>query len=199
MSHPVAAVRPQERPRRTLLVALFLVYLALLTWVVMWKLELPWIGGGVRNVKLTPFVAGSNGDGASQPIEAWANLLLFVPFGVYLRLVAPGSSRWLVPASALVTSAALESAQFVLAVGRTDVTDVIANTAGAVVGMVVVALVQRGIGTPARRLLTSACTVGTTLALVACALFVVGPMRYGPPDVRCDSSGSCRVGHDLAR
>lgn len=199
MSHPVAPDRPELRHRRALLALLFVVYLALLTWVVMWKLEMPWVGGGVRNVKLTPFVASSNGDGASQPIEVWANLLLFIPFGVYLRLLAPGSSRWLVPASALATSAALEVAQFVLAVGRTDVTDVIANTAGAVVGMVVVALVQRGMGTPARRLMTSACTVGTALALVACALFVVGPMRYGPPDVRCDSSGSCRVGHDLVR
>ena len=68
MSHPVAAVRPEERRRSALLVALFLVYLVLLTWVVMWKLEMPWVGGGVRNVKLVPFIS-SDGDGASRPLE----------------------------------------------------------------------------------------------------------------------------------
>lgn len=199
MTPPVAAVRPEERPRRALLGALFLVYLVLLTWVVMWKLEMPWVGGGVRNVKLVPFVAGSNGDGASQPIEVWANLLLFVPFGVYLRLLAPSWSPLSVTALAVGVSGAMEAAQFVLTVGRTDSSDVIANTAGTVVGMLVVALAHHGIGGPARRLVTGACTVGTAFALAACAMFVAGPIRYGPPDVVCDSQGSCRVGADLVR
>ncbi|WP_353951093.1 VanZ family protein [Knoellia sp. S7-12] len=197
MTHPVAAVRPEERPRRALLVALFLVYLVLLTWVVMWKLDVPWVGGGFRNVKLVPFVS-SDGDGASQPLEVAGNLLLFIPFGVYLRLLAPSWSPLSVTALAVGASGTLEGAQFVLAVGRTDTSDVIANTAGAVVGLVAVALAHHGIGAPARRLMTGACTVGTTFALVACAIFVAAPLRYGPPDVACDQSGSCRVGH-LAR
>ncbi|MFC7486384.1 VanZ family protein [Knoellia sp. CPCC 206453] len=199
MIHPVNAKRPQERRRRVLLATLFLVYLVLLTWVVMWKLEMPWVGGGVRNVKLVPFVTGSNGDGASQPIEVWANLLLFVPFGVYLRLLAPSWSPLSMTALAVGVSGAMEAAQFVLAVGRTDSSDVIANTAGAAVGIVLFALVQHGIGPRARRLMTRACLAGTAVALVACGLFVSGPIRYGPPDVRCDSQGSCRVGHDLDR
>jgi quinol-cytochrome oxidoreductase complex cytochrome b subunit len=36
--------RPAERRRRTLLVALFVVYLMLLTWIILWKPELPYIG-----------------------------------------------------------------------------------------------------------------------------------------------------------
>ncbi len=192
MSHPSTG-------RRGLLAGLFVVYLVLLIWVVMWKLEWPSVGGGVRNLKLMPFVTSSNGDGASQPIEVWGNLLLFVPFGVYLSLLAPTWSRWGLGALALGTSAAMEIAQYVLAVGRTDTTDVIVNTAGAVVGMGLVALVQHGIGPRARRLMTRACVAGTAVALVACGLFVAGPIRYGAPDVRCDSQGACRVGHDLDR
>ncbi|EAP97233.1 hypothetical protein JNB_17223 [Janibacter sp. HTCC2649] len=186
-------------PSRRPLIALFGVYLALLVWVVMWKLEWPSVGGGVRNVKLTPFVTASNGDGASQPMEVVGNLLLFVPLGIYLALLAPKSPRWRLTLLAGSLSAGMEIAQYVLAVGRTDITDVIVNTAGAVVGMGLVALVQHGTGTRARRLLTRACLAGTALAVAACATFVALPIRYGPPDVRCDSQGSCRVGHDLDR
>lgn len=66
--------RPLNERRRTLLLGLYLVYLALLVWVVIWKLEVPSVGGGVRNLKLAPFVTGSNGDGASEPVEVWGNL-----------------------------------------------------------------------------------------------------------------------------
>lgn len=205
MSHPAAHEPVDERRRRGLLVVLFFVYLALLIWAVMWKLEWPSVGGGVRNVKLTPFVEASNGDGASQPMEVWGNFLLFVPLGVYLSLLAPTWSRWRLAGLAGLAllavglSAGLEIAQYVLAVGRTDITDVIVNAAGAVVGMGLVAVAHHGAGRRARRLMTHACLAGTAVALVACAMFVAGPIRYGPPDVRCDGQGSCRVGHDLAR
>ena len=184
---------------RRLLATLFLVYLVLLVWVVMWKLEVPSVGGGVRNVKLTPFVTGRNGDGPSQPLEVLANLLLFAPLGVYLSLLAPTWSRWTLLLLAGGLSGGMEIAQYVLTVGRTDITDVIVNTAGALVGMGLVALLHHGGGLRARRFMTRACLAGTAVALVACGLFVTGPIRYGPPDVRCDGQGSCQVGHDLDR
>ncbi|MFC7491336.1 MULTISPECIES: VanZ family protein [unclassified Knoellia] len=183
---------------RRLLAALFVVYLVLLTWVVMWKLEVPSVGGGFRNVKLTPFVS-SNGDGASQPREVWANLLLFVPFGVYLSLLGPQSSRLRVMLAAAATSMTFEVAQYVLAVGRTDITDVIVNTAGAVVGMTCGLMARHGLGARTHRIVARASAVATVLALAGCAIFAGTPLRHGPPDVVCDSHGSCRTGADLVR
>ena len=49
----------------------------------------PRVGG---RVLLVPFAAGS-GFGASTPFEVVANVALFVPFGLYLGLLAP-SLRW---------------------------------------------------------------------------------------------------------
>lgn len=196
---PLTGRMPHSSPRsRRHLLALFLLYLVLLTWVVMWKLEVPQVGHGVRNVKLVPFIS-SDGDGASEPVEVVGNLLLFVPFGVYLALLAPRWSRLTMVVLAVGTSAAMEVGQYVLAVGRTDTTDVIVNTSGAVVGFALVALAHRGLGAHGLRVLPRACALGTVVAVAACAMFVAGPIRYGPPDVRCDSQGSCRVGHDLAR
>lgn len=183
--------------RRRLLAASFLVYIALLTWVVLWKLEIPRVGWGGRHVKLVPFVADEL-YAASAPREVLANVALFVPFGVHLRLLG---TRWFgVLATAAATSAGLEIAQYVLAVGSTDTTDVIANTSGALVGLVVtgLALHRRGLGLR-HRALTRVSVAATTFALVACAAYAAGPIRYGPPDVHCDPSGTCQVGHRLAR
>lgn len=192
---------PPSPPGRGLLVTLFLVYLVLLSWVVLWKLEMPGLGGGERHLKLVPFVA-SDRNGASQPAEVLGNLLLFIPFGVHLALLAPARHRWDAPlglVGAAAVSAALETAQYVLAVGRADVTDVIVNTAGAVTGMGLAGLVHLGVGSAARRMMTGACAVGTVAALAACGIVVASPLRYGPPDVVCDRQAPCRIGHDLAR
>jgi len=79
----------QTRRVRGLLWVLFALYAAMLVWVVVWKLEVPHIGrGGIREVKLVPFAPDAC-DGASAPSEVLANVLLFIPFGVYLGLLAP--------------------------------------------------------------------------------------------------------------
>ena len=73
---------PMRGAGRFLLPALFTTYLALLVWIVMWKLELPHIGAGeLRQVKLVPF-ASSACNGASAPSEVIANIVLFIPFGL---------------------------------------------------------------------------------------------------------------------
>ena len=125
-----ARALPQAR-----LVALFVVYLVLLTWAVLWKLEVPWVGeAGWRIVKLVPFVATS-GAGASTPFDVVANLALFVPLGLYLGLLVPSWRWWKVACAAAAASLGLEVAQYVLAVGSSDLTDVVVNTAGALVGL----------------------------------------------------------------
>lgn len=185
--------------RRRLLVALFLTYLVLLTWAILWKFEVPGLGQGTRHLKLVPFVAGE-GYPESDPREVLANVALFVPLGVYLRLLL---TRWRWPLTILggaSLSIAFEGAQFVLELGRSDLTDVVSNTAGAFAGAVLaavaLALFGAGVG---RRALTGLGVIATGVAVIACGLFVAGPLHYGPPDVRCDGSGACRVGHDLAR
>ena len=186
-----ATADPQTRPR-TRLVALFAVYLALLVWVVLWKLELPWVGdAGWRIVKLVPFVATDDA-GASTRFDVVANLALFVPFGLYLGLLAPSWPWWKAAGTFAAASLGLEVLQYTLAVGSSDLTDVVVNTAGGLVGLGLFALAQRRFGTRTTTVLTRACTVGTVLAVLAGVLVVASPMRFGPPeDVRCTPSVPC--------
>jgi glycopeptide antibiotics resistance protein len=186
----VTTPAPAVRAPRVLSVLLFAVYLFLLVWIVLWKLGTPSIGDGeLRAVKLVPFVAG-DGYGASSPFEMAANVALFVPLGLYLGLLAP---RWswlrIVVASAL-TSIALEVAQYILAIGSSDITDVILNTTGAALGVVVLAVARRGLRGRAGRVVLVACAVGTAAAVLLAALAVASPVRFGPPhDVRAPRGG----------
>lgn len=158
---------------RAWLRALFAVYLALLVWIVVWKLGVPHVGDGAdRVVKLVPFARTAE-SGASAPREVLANLVLFVPFGVYLRLLAPARAWWRHAAVAALASLALEAAQYVLAVGRSDVTDVLVNAAGGALGVGLAVAARRAGGHGAVVALTRLCAAGTAIALVVVALFVV--------------------------
>lgn len=172
----------QLRGASPLLVVLFAVYLVLLAWIILWKLDVPFIGaGGIGHVKLVPFVA-SGSDTASEPLEVAANFLFFLPFGMYLGLLRPSRPLWKHAGAIAVASLLLEISQYVLAVGSSDVTDVIANTAGGAVGVVVIAFLQPGRGVKTR-VVTRICLVGTTLAVLACLAFFASPLHFGPRDV----------------
>jgi glycopeptide antibiotics resistance protein len=68
-----------------------------------------------------------------------ANVLLFAPLGLLIPLKWRSvDSSWRVIAIAAVSSTVIEAAQFVIGGGRqTTITDVILNTAGAVLGFVI--------------------------------------------------------------
>lgn len=181
MSTAIPASTVRRHDHRALTGGLFAVYLALLVWAVMWKLGVPSLhGGDTRAVKLVPFVAG-DGFGVNSPFEMLANVALFVPFGVYLGLLAPRWGWGRIGALAGVVSVGFETAQYVLAVGSSDVTDVILNTAGAVAGVVLLAAARRALGSRTASVLAAVCAAGTVVALAAGAAFVAGPVRYGPP------------------
>ncbi|MFE5336700.1 VanZ family protein [Isoptericola sp. NPDC056573] len=172
---------PVPRPR-LLLPLLFAAYLALVAWTVLWKLDVPFTGeAGERVVKLVPFAATAHA-GASEPVELVLNLVIFLPFGVYLGLLAPSWPWWRAAATLAGASALLEVAQYVLAVGSSDVTDVVVNTAGGLAGLGVVVLARRTLRARTSTVVSRWCVAGTVLALLAAALFVASPVRLtGPP------------------
>ena len=160
---------------------LFTLYLALLAWIVLWKLEVPHIGGGeLRQVKLVPFAASAC-DGASEPSEVVANVMLFLPFGLYLGLLAPRWPWWKAAGVAAGASLALEVAQYLLAVGSSDITDIITNTAGGLVGLGLIALARLRLGASTVEGMTRVCAGLTVIALLATAILAASPLSFAPP------------------
>lgn len=177
-----SAPEPTGTPARSILISAFAVFLALLAWVVLWKLEVPWIGeaaGVPRPLKLVPFVASGEA-GASDPVEVLINLVIFVPLGFFLGTLAPSWGWWTTTGAILGTSLVLESVQHLISTGSFDTTDLIVNTAGGLVGYGVVAALRRRLGDRAPIVSARICVVVAAVALVATAAFVASPLELGP-------------------
>ena len=173
----------QPRARgRIVLTAAFVVYLMLLAWIVLWKLEATWIGeaaGLWRPLKLVPFVA--NGDaGASAPIEVVINLVIFVPFGLFMGALAATWGWWKAAGMFLGASLVLETVQHLISTGSFDTTDLIVNTAGGLLGYAIFAALRNRLGGRTPVVMARTCVVITALALVAVVAFVASPLHSGP-------------------
>ncbi|MCF2532607.1 VanZ family protein [Yinghuangia soli] len=128
----------QGRPRREALrwsVAEAAIVGGTLPWV--WMILTPTAGpGGVSLVPLRDLVATLGSAPSTVVVQVGANLVLFVPLGFCLPLRLPrwaGVARMTLLGAAV--SASLESAQYVLGLGRvSSVDDVLMNAAGAGLG-----------------------------------------------------------------
>lgn len=113
---------------------LFLLYLVLLIWIILFKLQFSITAlDRVREINLIPFYYKE--EISFHATEVLENVLIFVPFGIYLCLVFQRSrlrSKLLFIAG---MSMLLEVCQYVLTVGRSDITDLITNISGGLIGI----------------------------------------------------------------
>jgi glycopeptide antibiotics resistance protein len=174
-----------KKPLRSgahVLEVLFVVYLVLLAWVVLWKLDAPYVGAAAllpRPIKLIPFLPSAEA-GGSAPIEIVANFALFVPFGIYLGLLAPAWPWWKWTGVFAGASFVLEAIQHLLSVGSFDTTDIIANTAGGLAGVGLMVVAQRRLQGRTAIVMTRVCLIGTVVSLLAVGIFVASPVHYRP-------------------
>ena len=84
-------------------------------------------------------------------LESFANVLLFVPFGLLIALLSPTRWWWAVVVGLVLVAVCIELGQATFLPGRVaSLGDVIANSTGGAVGVVIAAII-RGIGWAIRR------------------------------------------------
>ena len=177
----LASGRPEADSASVRIALLFVVYVVLLVWTVLWKLHVPFIGrDDMREIKLIPFASG-DGYGASAPFEVIANLLIFVPFGVYLAMLVRSWPAWKLTLVIAAASVSLEIAQFVLASGSSDITDVVVNSAGGVLGIALIAIARRGFPTRAGSVIAIVGAIGTIVIVLAVGMHIASFPRLAPP------------------
>ena len=126
-----------KRKSNCLATILFLIYLALLVWIILFKLQFSISDlDKVRSINLIPF----------HLTEVLENFLIFVPMGIYLQMLLPRTKLYVKFMLIAGTSFLLETMQYILAVGRSDITDVLTNTAGGLLGLAVYSMAARLIG-----------------------------------------------------
>ena len=85
--------------------------------------------------------------------ETLLNIAAFVPLGLFLRLPAEKPKFVLHALICLLVSLAFEAAQYALMLGTTDLTDLITNTLGGVLGILLCAALERILGKKAKKIL----------------------------------------------
>lgn len=112
--------------------ALFAAYLLILLWLVLFKFSYDPIGVirdyQTRSLNLIPFAYANKS-------EVVSNIFAFIPFGVMLGVDFKRVLTRYKIAVIFFFSLAVEVIQFALAIGATDITDIIANTLGGVAGL----------------------------------------------------------------
>ena len=122
------------KKKRSFTVGLTVIYAILVVWIILFKMvsfsDLTTLAHP-RAINWIPFYYEEE-----QPYhmsEVVNNVLIFIPVGVYLEMLRWKNTKAIL--GGLVFSLTLELMQFLLAVGVTDITDLITNTAGTVIGV----------------------------------------------------------------
>ncbi len=123
---------------------LFVIYLLVLVWVILFKLQFSLSDiDHSRTINLIPFHYSVSAGERFHIEEAIDNVLIFIPFGFFLYMLAPSLKLRNKIFLILGTSLALEIAQYVFAIGGTDITDLITNTLGGTIGIVLYELLLK--------------------------------------------------------
>lgn len=124
--------------------AMFIFYLIALTWIILFKMEFSLDALGYsRNVNMVPFGNPVIVNGQVDYHEIIQNALAFIPFGLLICVLMEKRNFVIKILPILLTSLTFEVLQFVLAVGASDVTDLIMNTLGGAFGIGIALLISR--------------------------------------------------------
>ena len=135
------------------MLVLFLIYLILLVWIILFKLQFSIHDlDMVRSVNFIPFYYDKEIGTEFHLKEVFENLLIFVPMGIYLQMLLPKGRFHGKLAVIAGTSLLLETAQYVLAIGRSDITDLLTNTTGGLLGLAYIVLLLGCLGTGKERI-----------------------------------------------
>ncbi len=116
---------------KTLSKALLTVYILILIWLVLFKLQFDLssiIHRNYRSVNLTPFAYAIK-------LDVILNWLFFLPFGVLLNVVYKNTGFIIKLLVIIAFSLSAELLQYIFAIGVSDITDLITNSLGGLAGL----------------------------------------------------------------
>ena len=168
----VIDIKSEKRDALTLV--LFAVYLLALTWLILFKLQFSIPDRNVgRPVNLIPLLGSFGDNGVIRFAEIRANILVFIPLGIYICML---KAKWPFVKKVLavvVLTLAFEITQFIFAIGSADITDVLSNTLGGVIGIGIYALLSKLLKGRTNQVINVLAAVFTILAILLVALLLI--------------------------
>lgn len=124
--------------QQLLTTCLLIVYLLILTWIIIFKMQFSIQElDHLRSINLIPFHESVIVNNRIELSEIYDNILVFVPFGLYVSMLKNNWSFLKKVAPIASVSLLYEVLQFIFAVGASDITDFIGNTLGGIIGIAI--------------------------------------------------------------
>jgi len=154
---------------------LFIIYLIALFWILLFKFGVRFSYMGNRNVNLIPF-------GKIDVSEIILNVVIFVPLGIYAGVLF---KKWGFVKKLFfffLISLMFEGLQFILGVGAFDITDIINNTLGGIIGLLIFEAIEKlfNNNVKSRKFITIIAAIATVLMISLLLLLKLNmlPIRY---------------------
>ena len=162
--------------------ALFIIYLLALFWILLLKLGVRFSYMESRSVNLIPFSEPLILNGKVDVGEIILNVVVFIPLGIYTGVLF---KRWSFGSKILffaLISLLFEGLQYVLRIGAFDITDIITNTSGGIIGLLLFIAIEKLFNNSikAQKFINVIATVGTVLMISLLLLLKLNllPVRY---------------------
>lgn len=122
---------------------LFLIYFLLLIWIIVFKMEFSIFDiNELQSLNLDPYSAPARINGEIVYEEIIFNVLAFLPFGLYLEILVEHWKIYQKVFVFLLVSVSFEIVQYIFAIGASDITDVINNVLGGILGILLFKLLN---------------------------------------------------------
>lgn len=128
----------ENKKQRSLTIVLSIVYFCLLIWILLFKMSFSLNDlYQDRSINIIPFAGSVIINGRLYITEIIDNILVFVPIGIYTCMLKQEWSILKKVSVAFFISLGIEVLQYILAIGSTDITDLIGNTIGGILGVLI--------------------------------------------------------------
>lgn len=153
---------------------LLIFYLIALIWIIIFKVQFSFENlPHIRNVNLIPFGESVIINGKIHLGEIIQNALAFIPMGLFIHILWEQKSLLKQVIPIICTSLLFEVIQFVFAIGATDITDIISNSLGGIIGIIIAVIISKMTRKNWIKLINIISLIGAiTLTLLIAVLFL---------------------------
>lgn len=171
-----------DKKTNNLTASLMIIYLIVLCWILILKLGVEFSYMSERRFNVVPFKEFFTPGYEVDWGGTIANVIIFIPLGVYVGVLFRLWSFTGKIIFCFMTSLVIEAIQFTLAVGAFDITDIVTNTFGGVVGLILFKVIAgiSGNATRAQRLINVIASIATVLMVVLLIMLKMDllPIKY---------------------
>ncbi len=163
-------------------IVLFIIYLIALCWILLFKLGVRFSYMEMRIVNITPFRELFIDHARVDKAEIILNIIIFIPLGMYAGLIFKQWPWMRKLFLFFLVSAMFEAIQYICRIGAFDVTDIITNVLGGIIGLPLFEAIEKLFNNSrrAQKFINTIAAIGTVIMVSLLVLLKLNmlPIRY---------------------